>query len=183
MNKSNNIRFVETDQKIKTALFSLLAKKKYNDVSIKEICEKAGINRSSFYAHYDDINDLMLKTERTLSLKIAKIFDPQIKWTNEIFVELFEFLYENRDFYRSYLCANEQMFMEVSDFKNFVGALNDNCNNLGFDETERIYHMAFFAGGIKALVKSWISSGCKETPEQLAQILKNEYVVNSRNFK
>ena len=34
-----------------------------NDISIKEICYEAGINRSSFYVHYQDINDLMIKVE------------------------------------------------------------------------------------------------------------------------
>lgn len=48
MNISNNQRYQTTEEKIERALFSLLRIRKYNDISIKEICYEAGINRSSF---------------------------------------------------------------------------------------------------------------------------------------
>lgn len=182
MNISNNQRFQTTEEKIQKALFSLLRIRKYNDISIKELCFEAGINRSSFYTHYDDINDLMIKTEYNLSKKIMQIFDPQKNWDENIFTLLFKFLYDNRHFYNSYLTTNEQTFMEKSDFKSFINIINRNNIAMNYNENERIYHMAFFAGGIKALVKSWISTGCKETPEQMSKILTNEYKINAKNF-
>lgn len=181
MNINFNQRYQSTEEKIQKALFSLLKIRNYNDISIKEICYEAGINRSSFYAHYDDINDLMLKTEGRLSQSINKIFDPTEKWDNKVFVKLFEFLYKNKDFYNAYLNTNEQTFMEVNDFTRFIKILNN--KDYKFDKSEIVYHMAFFAGGIKAMSKSWIKTGCKETPEQMSQILMNEYNLNSKYFE
>ena len=63
MNTSNNMRFQSTEEKIYKALVSLLHFRNYNDISIKELCYEAGINRSSFYAHFDDINGIITDTE------------------------------------------------------------------------------------------------------------------------
>lgn len=178
MNVVFNQRYVSTEEKIQKALFSLLRIKEYNNISIKEICYEAGINRSSFYAHYQDINDLMIKTEQQLSSSIIKIFNPKTEWNKSVFAELFEFLEKNKVFYKAYLTTNEQAFMEKSDFTSFIKIVNKNNIGSVFLPNEKIYHMAFFAGGLKALSKSWILNGCKETPEQMAQILADEYRIN-----
>lgn len=173
MNTNFNQRFQSTEEKIQKALFALLKFKKYNDISIKEICYEAGINRSSFYAHYQDINDLMIKTETNLSKQISKIFNPNTFWGEDVFTSLFEFLLKNKDFYKSYLQTNEQSFMEKNDFIQYLH--NMPKVTTAYSSSDLIYHMSFFAGGIKALAKSWIMRDCKETPEQMSKILKDEY--------
>lgn len=182
MNITYNQRYQSTEEKIQKALFSLLRIRKYNDISIKEICYEAGINRSSFYSHYYDINDLMIKTEQNLSKEISKIFNPNMIWDGKVFENLFEFLLKNKDFYKSYLETNEQTFMEINDFTNYISLINKHSLKLDFNDNEKIYHMAFFAGGIKAMSKTWLKTGCKETPAEMAKILTNEYKINSKYF-
>lgn len=182
MNITFNQRYQSTEEKIEKALFTLLGVRKYDDISIKELCYEAGINRSSFYAHYQDINDLMMKTEKRLSQEIEKIFKPNEEWTETVFAKLFQFLYDNRMFYKSYLETSNQPFMEKNDFISYANKLSSFENFSEYKNEEIIYHMAFFAGGIKALTKSWLSSGCKETPEQMARILTNEYRINAKHF-
>lgn len=182
MNISFNQRYYSTEEKIQKALFSLLEFKKYDDIAIKEICYEAGINRSSFYAHYQDINDLMIKTENSLSKHMAEIFKPTKIWNEQVFVEMFNFLLENKNFYKAYLDTSNQPIMEKNDFLSYLKIVDKFNKNLNFDNAERNYHMAFFAGGLKALCKSWIKTGCKETPEQMAKIITNEYKVNSKFF-
>lgn len=175
MNTSNNIRYISTEEKIQKALFSLLRLRKYNDISIKELCYEAGINRSSFYAHYLDINDLMIKTEQQLSNNIMNIFSPKEQWDNQTFVKLFDFLYKNQNFYKAYLDLNEQAFMEKNDFMKYIKILNNNGIGNNFSSQEKIYHMAFFAGGLKAISKAWLKNNCKESPTKMAEIIYNEY--------
>lgn len=182
MNITYNQRYQSTEEKIQKALFSLLRIRKYNDISIKEICFEAGINRSSFYSHYYDINDLMIKTEQNLSKEILKIFNPNMVWDEKVFENLFDFLLKNKDFYKSYLETNEQTFMETNDFTNYISLINKRTKGFDFNENEKIYHMAFFAGGIKAMSKTWLKTGCKETPNEMAKILTNEYKINSKYF-
>lgn len=182
MNTNFNQRYFSTEEKIQKALFSLLKFRKYNDISIKEICYEAGINRSSFYAHYQDINHLMTCIEQNLSKSMMKIFSPDKIWDENVFKEMFEFLLKNKDFYVAYLSTNEQMFMEKNDFTTFIKTIKTHGIADKFDPNEKIYHMAFFAGGIKAMSKSWLNTGCKESPSQMAKILTNEYKINSKYF-
>ncbi len=37
------------------------------------------------------------------------------------------------------------------------------------------YHMEFFKAGITQIIKMWLKSGCKESPEDMVEILKSEY--------
>ena len=37
------------------------------------------------------------------------------------------------------------------------------------------YHIEFFRNGINAIIKLWLAGGCKETPEEMCEILKSEY--------
>lgn len=183
MNINFNQRYYSTEEKLQRALYSLLRIRSYNNISIKELCYEAGINRSSFYSHYQDINDLMIKIEQELSKSITQIFNPKEKWDKEVFVKLFEFLLKNHDFYKAYLSSTDKMIMEQNDFLNFMETLKKHNLGNNFLSEERIYHMAFFAGGLKAISKSWIMSGCKETPQQMAEILVNEYKLNAKHFE
>lgn len=175
MNINFNQRYYSTEEKLKRALYSLLRIRDYNNISIKELCYEAGINRSSFYAHYQDINDLMIKIEKELSKSVAQIFAPDKRWNKEVFIELFEFLLKNHDFYKAYLSASEKVVMEKNDFMDFMNVVNRHSLGNNFSAKERTYHMAFFAGGLKAMSKSWIMSGCQESPQEMARILANEY--------
>ncbi|HYE68545.1 MAG TPA: TetR/AcrR family transcriptional regulator, partial [Anaerovoracaceae bacterium] len=59
-------RVIETKERIRDAFFDLYATKKIERISIKEITEKAQLNRGTFYVYYKDIYDLLEKTEDEL---------------------------------------------------------------------------------------------------------------------
>ena len=44
------------------------------------------------------------------------------------------------------------------------------------------YHMEFFKSGITSIIKMWLKNGCKETPEEMAEIIKSEYRGRDRFF-
>ena len=45
---------------------------KYEEITISQVCKQAGVNRSTFYCHYDDINDLIIKIENKFYLDVYK---------------------------------------------------------------------------------------------------------------
>lgn len=59
MNKSES-KYYNTALLMDEALLLLLEKKEYEFITVKEICVKAGVNRSTFYLHYESIDDLLL---------------------------------------------------------------------------------------------------------------------------
>ena len=67
MNKQES-KYFNTASLFDEALVTLLTQKDIEYITVKEICEKAGFNRSTFYLHYDTINDLLNETlEHTVS--------------------------------------------------------------------------------------------------------------------
>lgn len=73
MNIQNNSRFQFTEKCIELALEKLVKRKTIDNISVKDICKEAGINRSSFYAHYQDVNDLIIKTEYKLAQNLPNL--------------------------------------------------------------------------------------------------------------
>ena len=58
MNKSES-KYFNTAEKMDKAFISLLCEKDFEYITIKEICKAAGVNRSTFYLHYDNTRDLL----------------------------------------------------------------------------------------------------------------------------
>ena len=73
MNTKNNSRYKISSDKIETAFLTLLLNHKYEDITISQICNQANINRSTFYCHYSDINDLIIKIENKWEVSQSQI--------------------------------------------------------------------------------------------------------------
>lgn len=182
MNVSNNIRFQTTEEKIENALIRLLKKKKYDSIFVKDICLEAAINRSSFYSHYYDINDLMMKFEKKISQEIVGIFK-NTEFDNGVFVKFFNFIKENAVFYKAFLKSNHVFsFLE----KDMVVSLEKtllkvgNLHNVKYDLTQFSYHLCFFGNGLKGICQRWLENGCVESPQYMANILIDEYFYNKK---
>lgn len=78
MNK-NEGKYFNTAILFDEALIYLLEKKDIEYITIKEICKKAGVNRSTFYLHYENINDLVDETLNYINEKFIKYFNENSK--------------------------------------------------------------------------------------------------------
>ena len=58
MNKSES-KYFATAARMDDAFLTILAKKDFKYITVKEICEVAGVNRSTFYLHYETMSDLL----------------------------------------------------------------------------------------------------------------------------
>jgi len=175
MNTKNNSRYKTSSDKIETAFLTLLLNHKYEQITINQICEQANINRSTFYCHYSDINDLIIKIENKFAKSTATIFNFGERRTHEAFIEMFTFVKNNKYFYKAFLNIPYATLAESSTkievLKN-IGEKND------VDKSNTInifYRASFFGAGIKEMCRIWLERDCKETPEQMATLLLDEY--------
>ena len=74
MNKSES-KYFYTARLMNESLLFLLEKKDIDYITVKEICEKAGVNRSTFYLHYDTIDDLFKETIERLNNDFMSSFE------------------------------------------------------------------------------------------------------------
>ena len=158
-----------TEQQIEQALLDLLNNDKYGDVYVKDICQKANITHTTFYNHYKNINDLILKTEDTLNESLLKIFNLNENCTLNNFEDLCNFFYAHKNFYRTYFLINQNTLSEINGL--FKSNSFFNNQNMQYETLK----FTFFVGGLKSLLKQWILLGCKETPKDLAKMIYNEY--------
>ena len=74
-----------TKMVLEESFITLMEKKDISKITIKEICEKADINRSTFYAHYSDQYDLLRKIENKFLADIqAYLENFDKKYTEDI---------------------------------------------------------------------------------------------------
>lgn len=61
MNKQES-KYQYTASLMDEALLLLLEQKEFDAITVKEVCQKAGVNRSTFYLHYETMSDLLEET-------------------------------------------------------------------------------------------------------------------------
>lgn len=73
MNKSES-KYFNTALLMDEALLQLLERKDLEFITVKEICERAGVNRSTFYLHYETIGDLVNETAQMIDRRFQAYF-------------------------------------------------------------------------------------------------------------
>lgn len=169
MNTTNNKRRRDSKEKITKAFVELLQTREIKDITVSDIIKMTGLNRSTFYANYIDIFDLADKTRETLENEFSNLF-AEYDYFNERSgaLKMFTHIKENQLFYKTYfkLCYDEKHLVSIYDPRRAEKEHID--SNLK-------YHIEFFRNGLNAIIKLWLSGGCKESPEEMAQVLKQEY--------
>ncbi len=170
MNTKNNRRHQDTLAKIQDVFLELLKDKELNKIKVAEICKEAGINRSTFYANYLDIYDLADKIHGCLAQEVSGLLEQAIDWQDSggDFLRLFCHIKENQQLYRFY-------FKLGYDDWNGLILPDIYRHDYGFDVAFLEYHIVFFKQGFNAIVKKWLEDGCRESPQQMRDILLWEY--------
>ncbi|MBR5192742.1 MAG: TetR/AcrR family transcriptional regulator [Clostridia bacterium] len=185
LNKSES-KYYNTACLMDEALIFLLEKKEYAFITIKEICEKAGVNRSTFYLHYDTIDDLLSECIEYLGNKISKKFnnktinkavinssklDDLLLITPDYLLPYLDFLKENKAVYKiAYSQPNilKEQYVINHLYKNIFQPILD---RFLVPKNEQKYMMNFYLSGIGAVMIEWIRNDCKEETSTIVNIL------------
>lgn len=169
MNTKNNKRRRESQERIAKAFIGMLQTKDIKDITVSDIIKETGLNRSTFYANYIDIFDLADKTREVLENEFSNLF-ADYDYFNERTgaLKMFTHIKENQLFYNTY-------FKLCYDDKHLISIYDSNRAEKEHIDTNIKYHIEFFRNGLNAIIKLWLKGGCKESPEEMAEVLKQEY--------
>lgn len=169
MNTKNNRRRRASVEKIEKAFVELLQTQDLKDISVSAICKTTGLNRSTFYANFLDVYDLADALRERLETEFSELFAPS-EGTSEGngALKMFTHIYENQLFYKTY-------FKLGYDEKHAVCVYDVERAEKDFGNAHMPYHIEFFRNGINAMIKMWLSGGCVESPQEMAEILRQEY--------
>lgn len=170
MNTKNNKRRRESVAKIEHVFVELLQTKQLNQITVSDICKKAGLNRTTFYANYLDIYDLADKIKGHLESELERLYQDELinNFNSNDYLKLFRHIKDNQLFYKTYF--------KLGYDNNYKILLYDTEQAEKYFNNKHIeYHIEFFRHGLNAVVKRWLENDCAETPEEIAEIIQSEY--------
>ncbi len=187
MNKSES-KYFNTANRIDEAFISLLAKKDFEYITIKEICEKAGVNRSTFYLHYETLDDLLRECNEYAINKflsstngtnwnykdIDKIPVEELYFVKPKHLILWlEFIKANKVLFKTYMNKFSVLTLKNNDKLLFKNIANPIFEKMKVAENTRKYVFEFHIAGIMAIVKLWVKNDCKENVEEISKIIES----------
>lgn len=187
MNKSGS-KYFNTAVKMDKAFLALLEKKDFAYITVKEICEKAEVNRSTFYLHYETLEDLLSESVEYMNehfLAYMKqdtdVFMKKIKEcpTNELYLITPKYLtpYLNyiKEYKRLFLTAmknTKALRLEESYDKMFQFVFVPILERYQIPADIRKYLMAFYVQGLMAIIMQWLKNDCRDTVEQIIEVMQ-----------
>ena len=176
MNIPNNKRKRESQEKIEKVFVQLLQTKEINNITVSDICKLAKVNRSTFYANYIDIKDLVEKLHSRMINDFFNIYAEEVSLGKHSydFLKLFKHIKNNQLFYKTYFKLGIDYMWDSS--YNIKDEMIKWYGNSNYSE----YHIIFFRAGINAVIQKWLNNGWKESPEEIEKIIKDEYTKRNR---
>ncbi|MFT8424181.1 MAG: TetR-like C-terminal domain-containing protein [Liquorilactobacillus sp.] len=169
-NKKNNRAKKRSITNIENAFVNLLQDKSVNKVSITEICKEADVNRSTFYANFVDVFDLIEKLQDRMLKDFNDLYEYEnsAKENSNNFLKLFWHIKENKILYKTYFKLGLELNVNIDVYD------TDLAQSL-FNNQHLDYHINFFRAGITATIKKWLTNDCDLSPEELFNVVKEEY--------
>ncbi len=186
MNK-NESKYFSTALLFDEALIYLLEVKDIEYITVKEICNKAGVNRSTFYLHYESINDLLEETLSYINKKFIDCFNEnskefiekinsssleELKLIERKYLEPYlNFIKENKKIFKASFHNPTRMSVESKyiHLKKYI--LLPILERFNVPEKEKNYLLAFYVNGIIAIIKEWLDQDCKDSIEDIINII------------
>ena len=169
MNIQNNQRRKKSQEQIEKIFLQLIQKKNIEEISVSMICKIANLNRSTFYANYIDIYDLAEKIKKNMEIEFANFqLSNNSKQDSDGYLNMFKYIKDNQIFFKTYFKLEE--ISNDLPMQYHVELAEKYYDNKYID-----YHIIFFRAGLNAVIKKWLSNGCKETPEEINNIIISEY--------
>ena len=195
MNK-NESKYFNTAIRMDEALITLLEKKDFEYITVKEICDTAGVNRSTFYLHYDNPSDLLKETTRyiidkhlayyeidkqRISLQFESCKREELLFiTNEYLVPYLTFIKDNQRLFKVAVKQFNSLNMGEVYGRMFEHIFSPILNRFHVPEKERSYIMKFYLTGVFAIVMEWLDNNCSDDMETVIKVM-TDCVMGERN--
>lgn len=183
-------RVSRTKKLLKDALISLMRDKEFDKITIKDLTDKADVNRATFYLHYKDKYDLIEQSSDEILGNIGSIIKEHSldgiidnrdrNQVLEILTSLYSYIKENSDFMGVVLGPNGDLSFQVK-LKSLMDKIICESSYIGTRNKDRnisIEYLTTIASSAQlGIIQKWIENGMKESPKELALII-SKVIVN-----
>lgn len=188
MTKSES-KYFNTAKKMDKAFLQLLEKKDFSYITVKEICEKAGVNRSTFYLHYETLEDLLSESVEYMNeqflehMKYSSVnFIEQIKECSAdelYFIEpkyllpYLEYIQKNKRLFFTAIMRAKTLRLDDSYDKMFRHVFTPVLERYKVPVENRRYIIIFYIQGIMAVITEWLKNDCKDSIEHIMTVIRH----------
>ncbi len=162
-----------TKKALAQSLKELGSTKILDKITVADITEHCGVNRQTFYYHFEDKYEL-LNWIYTQELFIPLTADLDFENWPEKLVELFRYMKKNKNFFKNTIRSSNNFFAEYMEkvlVELFIKGIQDLDPYHPLTEQEQNISAKFFAYGLTGVMVDWTMQGMKEPEEELAKLL------------
>lgn len=167
-------RVLHTKERLYDALMELLREKSIDKITTTALCEKADINRNTFYSHYSSPRDLLNEVEENLTNRIIDSIDRINNNYTALLQDICNIMYENADLITVLYSPNsdakylQELISETHEYVLHKWTLA----NPSLPESELRFILNYCTGGTYCVIKAWIDGGLVESPEYISKRLE-----------
>jgi len=150
----------------------MMGEKKFRDISITEITEKAGVSRMAFYRNYSNLEDIIVDYLDENFVSYAKERPACARDNSPDSIRLFFTYFKNQSILIRNLIESGTTHLLLESFSAFLRTLSRNivCDKSLSPAMEK-YSVEFIAGGIYKVVIEWAKGGMAESDAEMAEIV------------
>ena len=186
MNK-NESKYFNTAKKMDKALILMLKKKGFEYITVSDICKAAGVNRTTFYLHYEHIGDLLDEAARYIIDEFLSYFENDEKLISfnieeselrelvficdKYLVPYLTYIKENREIFQTAVKHIKHFGFENVYKRLFENIFNPILSRFQYPESDRKYVMMYYLNGVNSLVNEWLKNNCSEPINEISRII------------
>jgi AcrR family transcriptional regulator len=179
--EQTDLRVRRTHKLLWDAMMAELSERPFEEITVKDICERAMVHRTTFYKHYEDkyallergmrqMFDALVTEEEHLPPSAYSLDEPP-----PYFIRLFEHAAQRQQFYRLML-RGEGIGLFQKLVKGYIADVVEAKMRELPPDRQRLavppaMHAQFVAGATLSLLAWWLENGMPLTPRQMAQYI------------
>ncbi|GAA0724891.1 TetR/AcrR family transcriptional regulator [Clostridium malenominatum] len=172
-----------TKKALASSLKELMKYTPLNKISVKHIVDNCGLNRQTFYYHFQDIFDLVEWIYKTEAVESIAQYTSYNTWTDG-FYKIFLYIEDNKEFCFNTLNSlgrnHLDMYLYSVTNELLMGVVNEVSCNMKVKEEDKKFIANFYTHAFTGLVIQWIKEGMKENPkliiEKLSELVEGNFV-------
>lgn len=177
-NVRNNRRFRDTERRIEEAALGLA--EAGERLTVRAVCERAQVNRSTFYAHFQDVPDMMARLEERLDEELLGRYlaardgggTRQEPLTAASLVLFLEHIRAHRRFYRVALATRREFPLEQGRERMWAELVEPMCRRAGITDREHMMCLfVAFQAGFTMVLRRWVDADCQESIGRMADVI------------
>ena len=170
-----DLRIIKTNNTLYDALINLLKEKTFEEIKVSDICQKALVNRSTFYAHFNDKYELFMSLinslKESLQTELKSIEETNLKDYYLKMIEVFLNHIEGKEqIYKSILINNRSSIIMDMIYDTITEDINQKVTKNDKDVPNEIF-TAYYLGAIVNTGIEWFKNDKKYSKEEILEYL------------